>query len=253
MREARCGDNTAMASGRTFVGIDGCRAGWFCVVLDGRGPGSCRVLPDARAVGELAANAVCTLIDIPIGLPEAGGGRLCDREARRLLGPGRSASVFSAPARCTLDAAAYAQALVLSRRATGRGLSIQAWNIVPKIRAIDALLRERPALQAVLRECHPELCFRGLNGGLAMRHSKKQPQGREERLAVLARHFPRSRELFARAAGEFPRREVALDDILDALACAVTARSGHGHYRTVPAQAPCDGQGLRMEIVCYEP
>ena len=44
------------------------------------------------------------LIDIPIGLSDSGpGGRLCDREARQLLGCGRVSSVFSAPARRTLQ------------------------------------------------------------------------------------------------------------------------------------------------------
>ena len=86
-----------MASTRTFIGIDGCRAGWFCVILDGAGHWSFRLAPDARAVGELAVAAAGALIDIPVGLPDSGPeGRLCDREARRLLGPGRASSQTNA-------------------------------------------------------------------------------------------------------------------------------------------------------------
>jgi predicted RNase H-like nuclease len=239
-----------MAATRTFIGIDGCRAGWFCVLLDGGENWSCRVLPDANAVGELALAADCVLIDIPIGLPHAGpGGRLCDREARRLLGRGRAASVFPAPARRTLAAGDYPQALALNRDATGRGLSRQAWNIVPKIREIDELLCSNRDLQGVIRESHPELCFWGLNGRQAMCCNKKQPEGQQERLHVLAGIFPQSRALFEQACAAYPRREVARDDIIDAMACAVTAKQGYGDYQAVPDTPERDGMGLAMEIV----
>lgn len=248
------GDNTAMASTRTFIGIDGCRAGWFCVVLDERDNGSCHVAPDARAVGELAVEADSVLIDIPIGLPDSGpDGRLCDREARQLLGRRRASSVFSAPARRTLAAASYPQALELNRQATGRGLSKQAWGIVPKIREIDTLLRDNRSLRGVLRECHPELCFRALNGKQAMQYNKKKREGQQERMAVLEDYFPQCPALYEQACVEFLRRQVARDDIIDAMVCAVTAKYGYGGYRTVPVSPARDGQGLLMEIIYYVP
>lgn len=238
-----------MARQRVFIGIDGCRAGWFCVRLTARGVAACVLAPDAHAVGELAVGADCALIDIPIGLVAAGtDGRACDREARRRLGA-RASSVFSPPARATLAATDYAQALLLNRQATGRGLSLQAWNIVPKIRAIDALLDARPALRGVLRECHPELCFHALQGGRPLVHNKKQAAGREERLALLERYLPAARACYAQACAAFPRGQVARDDVIDALVCAVTARSGFGNYRTLPALPPTDARGLVMEIV----
>jgi predicted RNase H-like nuclease len=244
----------AMASARTFIGIDGCRAGWFCVLLDAGDNWSCRLAPDAHAVGELSIEADSVMIDIPIGLPAAGsGGRLCDREARQLLGRGRAASVFSAPARRTLAATSFAQALELNRQATGRGLSLQAWGIVPKIRDIDTLLREEGRLRGVLRECHPELCFRALNGKQAMQYNKKKREGRQERLLVLEHYFPQCHALFEQACGRFLRREVARDDIIDAMVCAVTAKLGYGRYLTAPARPAQDGQGLPMEIVYHAP
>jgi predicted RNase H-like nuclease len=244
------GDNTVMAPARTFIGIDGCRAGWFCVMLDEGDSASCCVAPDARAVAELALEATSVLIDIPIGLPDSGpDGRLCDREARQRLGRRRAASVFSAPARRTLAAASYPQALELNRQATGRGLSKQAWNIVPKIREIDTLLCGHGALRGVLRECHPELCFRALDGKQAMHYNKKKREGQQERLQVLEKVLPQCYALFEQACGEFLRREVARDDIIDAMVCAVTAKYGYGNYRTAPARPAKDGQGLPMEIV----
>jgi predicted RNase H-like nuclease len=244
------GDNITMTPARIFIGIDGCRAGWFCVLLDQGDNWSCRVAPDASAVGKLAMAADSVLIDIPIGLPDAGpDGRLCDREARRMLGRGRASSVFSAPARGTLAATGYPLALELNRAATGRGLSRQAWNIVPKIREIDTLLCNNRSLQGVMRESHPELCFWALNGRQAMRYNKKHQEGRQERLHVLQGAFPHCHALFEQACARYPRREVARDDIIDAMVCAVTAKQGDGHYQAVLATPARDGQGLAMEIV----
>jgi predicted RNase H-like nuclease len=248
------GDNTAMALPRSFIGIDGCRAGWFCVVLDEGDNWSCRLAPDACAVGELAVEADSVLIDIPIRLPDSGpDGRLCDREARQLLGRGRASSVFSAPARSTLAAVSYPNALELNRRATGRGLSKQSWGIVPKIREIDTLLCDNRMLRGLLRECHPELCFWALNGKQAMQYNKKKVNGQQERLAVLEHYLPQCHSLFEQVCGEFLRRQVARDDIIDAMVCAVTAKFGYGRYRIAPASLTRDAQGLPMEIVYYKP
>lgn len=46
---------------------------------------------------------VAAVIDVPIGLPEAGP-RTCDLEARRLLRAPRASSVFPAPLRSMLSA-----------------------------------------------------------------------------------------------------------------------------------------------------
>jgi len=247
------GENIAMAKARTFIGIDGCRAGWFCVVLDEGGNVSCCLAPDGRSLAELAEAAASVLIDIPIGLPDSGSaGRQCDREARQMLGRARSASVFPAPARHTLAATSYRDAFELNRRATGRGLSRQAWNIVPKIREIDILLQDSPVLRGVLRECHPEICYRALNGKQAMQYNKKTQEGRQERLGVLEHYLPQCHVLFEQACAGFPRRQVARDDIIDAMVCAVTARHGYGRYLTAPARPAREGQGLAMEIVYCE-
>lgn len=233
-----------------YIGIDGCKGGWFCVILDGKDNWSYRVAPDARAVGELAGSAASMLIDIPIGLPDAGPDeRLCDREARQLLGGRRTSSVFRVPVRHTLTAKSYPEALAINRQATGRGLSKQAWWIMPKIREIDELLNSNIALRGVLRESHPELCFWALNGRQAMQHNKKMTEGRQERLAVLERYFTPCHALYNKASRELLRCQVAHDDIVDAMVCAVMAKNGYGCYQTVPARPPTDGQGLAMEII----
>ena len=237
-----------------YLGIDGCKDGWFCVSLNDNGDWSYRVIPNAKSLDEYVGHADSVLIDIPIGLHDSGTEeRQCDKEARRMLTPKRSSSVFPAPARQTLQADNYEQAQQFNRSSIGRGLSQQSWNIVPKIREIDALLLSKPSLQGVLRECHPELCFWALNGTNAMLYNKKKEEGRHERLAVLENYFAPCHELFEQASSRYLRRQLARDDIIDAMVCAVTAKFGYNNYTTVPALPSKDMRGLPMEIVFWLP
>lgn len=183
-------------------------------------------------------------IDIPIGLLESyrSGGRTCDAEARARLGWPRGTSVFSAPARCALAAPSYAEAKLLCP------MSRQSFGILPKVAEVDRAMS--PALQDRVVEVHPELTFAALNGpeiamprgSRALAWSKKTPEGRAERSLLLAAHIALGRSLF-RPAGAQP------DDLLDALAALITAiRVASGRAFQIPADAPTDDRGLRMEI-----
>ena len=187
-------------------GLDGCRAGWVLATMPARGALARGDGPDVRVVpcldevvaalesGRLAAAA----IDIPIGLP-ADGSRECDLEARRLLGPRRS-SVFPAPVRAALGAGTYAEACGVSRAISGKGLSRQLYNILGKIREVDAL--QSPSLQERLFEACPELSFALMSHGVPMRHNKRTLEGRVERVVAFARVRVRRRHADrGRAAG----------------------------------------------------
>jgi predicted RNase H-like nuclease len=183
--------------------------------------------------GGLAAVAV----DMPIGLPDAGP-RACDLAARRRLGPRRS-SVFPAPARAVLGAATYAEAQARSRAACGQGLSQQAFNLLGKLAALDAVVR--PALQGVVVEAHPELAFARLAGRPAA-HPKRTAPGRAERLALL------------RAAGLGDLSGLRLpgaapDDVLDAAVLVLTAARVRDGRAERLGDGARDGRGLRMEVV----
>lgn len=231
-------------------GIDGCRAGWL--VLSGpageeplrwRHVEACLVAEaSALAAG---AEATVTAIDIPIGLPDRGP-RCCDQEARRRLGPRRS-SVFPAPPRPVLDAADHRQACRISRALDGRGLSVQTWNIVPKVRQVDRWLRQQPALLPRVQEVHPELAFQSWNGGQPLGHGKRCREGRAERLALCEQGFPGA---WAAIRARFRRADVADDDILDALALLRSAeRLWRGEATVLPAgPTPRDACGLPMTI-----
>jgi predicted RNase H-like nuclease len=186
--------------------------------------------------GDLAGAA----IDIPIGLAAAGP-RACDQEARRLLGPRRN-SVFPAPVRAVLAADTYAEACAISRAVCGKGLSKQLYNIVDKIREVDAV--QSPRLQAQLFESSPELSFTLMAGGAPMRHTKRTLEGRAERVATLRQAFG----LDVTPLVEPPPAGAARDDVLDAIALAWTARR-YLAGSCLRLGSELDAAGLRMEVV----
>jgi len=237
-----------MAKSR-FFGLDGCPDGWFCVGIDADGRWTVALIA-ADAVATLAASARKIFIDIPIGLLDSGPAeRACDREARRALGRGRGSSVFPAPARASLLARNFTEALSINRSRTGRGISKQSWMIAPKIKVVDDLLQSDASLRDVLRESHPEICFWALNGAPPMRFNKKTAEGQDERLALLRRFFPETDALFEESTARYRRKQAARDDIIDALVLAVSAKFGGGSCLTMPASPPLDAAGLPMGIV----
>lgn len=220
------------------LGIDGCRAGWL-VARARLGPGDqitefeIALEPSIAPVLERArATGVPTALDMCIGLPDRDR-RTADIAARKALGPRRS-SVFAAPVRSLLDCASYAEANLRSRETSGRGLSIQTWNLVAKIAEVDSAIE--PDDQAWLAETHPELAFARL-AGRPLAHPKRQLQGREERRAVLGRGLPSA-----------PPRGAAWDDVLDAIAlCHAALARSRGQGRRL-GDGELDSRGLRMEI-----
>lgn len=236
-----------------FIGIDGCKDGWFCITLDENCDWTYRIISDTNSLADYVSNASSVLIDIPIGLLDSGPDeRHCDTAARQLLTKPRSSSVFPAPARQSLLANDYQEAHVINLETTGRGLSKQTWAIVPKIREIDNFLLSNSDLQGIIHECHPELCFWALNDKSSMQYNKKKKEGKRERLSVLEKYFTQCYELFEQASSEFLRRQVAHDDIIDAMICAVTAKYGYKNYKTVPTSPIKDTSGVPMEMVYYD-
>jgi predicted RNase H-like nuclease len=230
------------------AGADGCPRGWVAVVLGAGAEWEVAVFAGARELWDACSGAARIFVDIPIGLRDEGGEeRPCDVEARRFLGR-RGSSVFPAPSRPVLAAASYDEANLINRRQTGRGLSRQTWNIVSKIREFDDLLADVAGARWIVREIHPEVCFRGF-AGRPMAQSKKKADGRRERLDLLARLYPPARDLFAQARERWPRRAVGSDDILDALVAALTAAGPPADLRTLSADPARDARGLPMEMV----
>ena len=243
-----------------FVGVDSCRGGWFSVGLDQNGY-------DLGIFGGFAEllshykDAELILVGIPIGLPEGKCGRKCDSEARRKLGYPRKLSVIPIPTRLTTYVAAEPPPNIqlardIERQISGKGLSPLSFAIAPKIAEVDgALLNADRKVKPEVREVHPELCFWALNNGQPMESKKKSKEGEEERLNVLRKFFPPADvdDVYTDACSKFCGKNVAKDDILDALAAAVTAWKGYGRLQTAPEDPPHDSKGLPMEMVYWKP
>ena len=239
---------TTEPTGRV-VGVDGCAGGWFAAWTDGDDlqHGLYKSVDDLFAAH---AEADRLLVDIPIGLASSEP-RACDRLARKRLGA-RGSSVFPAPCRAVVEyrqqageAASYDRANEIQREHLGSGISQQAWNITDKIAAMDEYLRaESPAVDVI--ESHPELCFAYLNGGYPIAHPKSGEIGRAARFAVLDSVLDGWQSTYKSAFGEYYRKQVARDDIVDAL---VLCAAGQQPLASIPAEPPVDERGLPMRIV----
>jgi predicted RNase H-like nuclease len=84
-----------------------------------------------------------------------------------------------------------------------------------------------------------------------MIHKKSTLAGFQERLQVLRPLFPAADSLVESALSSYLRKEVAKDDILDALVCAVVATRSQ-QWVSVPAAPELDSHGIPMEMVYAE-
>ena len=241
-----------------FVGVDGCPRGWFSVGFNASGEYELEAFSSFAGLVDHYAAAKLILVDMPIGLPEGPAERLCDPEARKALGKPRNTSVFRAPTRQATEYLADNSGNVDGTKAvqieiTRKSLADQAIAIMPKIAEVDRVMLAR---QPSVREVHPEICFWALNNRHPMKFRKKKSEGVEERLCVLERVEPRARNIFDEGCTSFRRKDVAKDDILDALAAAVTAHRGWpDQLQALPENDAHqkDGRGLPMEMVFWEP
>ena len=235
------------------AGADGFRGGWI-VVLERAGVYRARRVETASALLALPEQPLVIALDMVIGLPDVArrGGRDCDALARKRLGWPRSSSVFSPPTRAALEGATYAEALALHRATGGPdapGFSIEAYNLFPKIREVDALMT--PALQTHgtrphIAETHPEVAFAAMNGGASLRPGKRTPEGRALRYGLLEQEGLRGVEAFIQS---HKGRGVKPDDVADAAACCWSARRiAEGRAVCLPPDPPRDARGLAQAI-----
>lgn len=234
------------------AGADGCRSGWVVVAFPAGSPDRATVSLVER-IADLTRTRARPfdrlLIDMPIGLPDAAerGGRACDKAARALLGWPRSASVFSPPARPTLAAADYADALARNRATApdAPGLSKESFHLFPRIREVDAWIT--PERQSWVGEGHPEVSFARMNreqsGGGSLRPGKRTSEGRQLRRDLLI------------GAGFLPDewtkpKGAAWDDVFDAAALAWSAGCWLEQVGIVlpDGTAQRDARGVQMTV-----
>jgi len=250
----------------SYLGVDRDGSDWIAVGYSEQGPIEATVYGSINQLwaghGHTADHIV---VDVPIGLcsslddPEPCGritdgelSRHCDDLAKTVIGS-RFSSVFTAPCRMAVELAAdgapYSEVNEANRDHTGKGLMQQAANIAPCIIEVDELLRD-DGDPDILVEGHPEVCFRAF-GDSDLGHSKKTAPGVDERLSLLDSIGEDERGTWRRLARELADEghSTGLDDLLDALALAVTAGASSDELQTLPADPPEDDEGLPMQMV----
>lgn len=217
----------AISAQAWVAGVDGCRAGWVVVLINlATGYRKATVVSRFVDVLVLPEEPKIVAIDVPIGLPSNAvqGGRVCEQEARKLLGPPRASSVFSSPSRAALQTfrggGNYLAVSGANRRSSpnGIGLSKQTFSILQKISEVDYAMT--PAQQVRVKEVHPELSFYEANARHAMADSKRSSRGRRQRARVLVN---RGFLTPLRMLGKKLPVGVKSDDLLDACIACWTA------------------------------
>ncbi len=242
-----------MSANIWLAGADGCAAGWMVAFVRPEGR-EVELRLAARFADILAAPEAPAVVavDIPIGLPEqtGRGGRRAENLVRPLLGE-RQSAVFSVPSRAAVYARDYREAckLALATSVPPRKVSKQLFNIAPRIREVDEVLRANPKHAARVFEAHPEVAFWRLNAGQALEQPKKvkgRPHGPG---LALRRRLLLAADLPEDAVNAAPPQGAAADDLVDALACAAIARRIHaGQARPFPDPPERDAHGLTMAI-----
>jgi predicted RNase H-like nuclease len=225
-----------------YRGIDGAPGGWISVTWRRN---KFKVEFQERLSLFSFQNTI-SLIDMPIGLPISGY-RQCDLLGRRLLGAKRS-SLFLVPSREAVFAKSYLESCENNLTKQNVKLSKQTWNICPKIKELDELLRSEPDLKESLLEAHPEIAFSRLNQNQPLRYSKKTLEGRQERINLLMDAFdPVSiNELIIVAKSSYPK---LVEDILDA-SSLVGLLMIPGKKLEFLGESNRDRYGLPMQIAC---
>jgi len=236
-----------------LAGVDGCAAGWIVAFVRPKGD-ECRlrILPHFADVLGAPERPAIVAVDMPIGLPERVGlgGRAAENCVRPLLGA-RQSSVFSVPSRAAIYATDYREACSIAAASSEppRKVSKQLFNIAPKIREVDQALRSKPGAAKQVFEVHPEVAFWRLNGERALTEPKKVKSRPYEPGLVLRRGLLIAAGMPADIVNLAPPKGAAADDLLDALACAATARRIHlGLAQPFPNPPPRDAHGLVMAI-----
>lgn len=221
----------------TVAGVDGAGGAWVVARLRGRD----LQLSVSRSVDDvLASTADCVVVgvDMPLSVPEDGY-RTGEVALRSFLGSARS-SLFFTPVRDAVESETWEQACVVSRARTGKAISKQSWYLTAYIREWGAA-----ALDDRVIEVHPESSFRALATTTEFT-SKKRARGIAQRLSALSAVVDPA-TIVAATAGldDGP----AIDDVLDAVAAAWSARRWAAGTARVFGSGAADSRGHPDRIV----
>ncbi len=221
------------------AGVKPCATGWLVASAKVHGT---TFAPDEPKVYETFVDVLderpsfaILALNAPVGYLDAfaHGGRICDRDARVLLGK-RGAAIQNAPIRSQVEEGANGAV---------EGLNAVSRVLLPRYREVATEMA--PFRQRSVYEVHSELSFFQLNDDVPLRWSKRTEAGREERRALLGKRVPGVERILG---AELPR--VPFSHLLDVAAFLWTARRLFARAGVrVPEDPQWDEAGLRMEIV----
>ena len=194
-------------------GIDGCKAGWILAEEIHKNELNVTLFKSLSQLEILTKNEATVGIDIPLQIHDKGF-RKADSEARALL-KSRASSIFSAPAKKTLLAKTYKDACEVNFSVCGKKISKQTWFLFKKIKEARSLFCKKENYLK-LYEVHPELSFMAMNNMKVLEYGKKTIEGFNFRYRLLKQVFPLFD--FREIRAKFKKKDVADDDILDAVA-----------------------------------
>jgi predicted RNase H-like nuclease len=228
-----------------YLGVNWSDDGWLAVAFDRTGFDRAAVFAE---VGELwhryEEQTERVLVDVPIGLKEGSGDRACDKLAREVLGP-RGEAVVGPPVREATRKRRYPAARRTTRRIADGELTQRAFDVSEPVAAVDDLLRNVPAARAVFAEAHPEVCLRAFADD-PLQYPTQTAGGYAERMRALAAFDTDAPPTVQRVAESVGGTGLPVEDVLDAVALAYTARPGPGRLRSLPPDPPRDPKGLPM-------
>lgn len=224
-----------------FVGVDWLKGKWLAVELHNNIV-HYNTFENISQLCDCYENADAILIDAPIGLPENSeeARNRPDQAARDYLKvKNRKSSIFNVPFRQMVYAENKEEFWALNEK-LGAKVSSQSFGIIKCIKDVDEFLNAKPEWKNRILESHPECAFQALNDGQGLEFSKHSDEGIELRTQILSKYVRNVKDLLRMTPHS------AKEDVLDALALAVTAKVG---YKPIPSNPISDSKGLTMQIV----
>lgn len=230
---------------KVLGGIVPCPGGWLIVPARLAGvtvvADDPEVVPTLLDVLEFKPKFDAAAIYCPIGFHDRPSApyRICDEEARALVGWPRSIAVRPTPSRAALNATTRTEAQELEPWLTRGDLRRFRW-------LKEANTEFQPFHQRTYFAAHPDLTFAQLNDDRPLLSSPYQQDGMLERIALIREKLPGLEEIASRT----PPAGAAQVHLLQALGLLWTARRIAGRaMQRVPLDPDWDTSGMRMELV----
>ena len=205
-----------------FLGVDGYINGWCCCAINESI--TIHLHHSMNSILKSYPSTKSIFIDMPLGLSSQKFSRQIDQEIRKLLPKNKKGSVFTPPCREALIKNNYKEANAINKDVTGKGISIQSWNLHKKINELDNLLINNINSRSLIHESHPELCFLKFNNSNPLEANKKTKEGIQQRIEIIEKEIKNIGEILNNSMDKFRGTKIKVDDILDAIILAISAK-----------------------------